>query len=140
MIRDLCQNVTKSVHNMHVVNTDAKSVLVKTPKRCLQEAAKEKKNMYLEACLKQHQHFLPFVNSADGILDREARATLKRIARYFVTKFHKTYLRTCGYVKIRIAITLMWVTHRFIWGYRLPAHHISVQRPQWEDDAVLNLF
>ena len=51
LIRDLCKNGTGNVQNMHVVNTDAKSHSAKTPKKCLQEAEREKKRMYLEACL-----------------------------------------------------------------------------------------
>ena len=38
LIRDLCRNGTDSVHDMRVVNTDAKSHSVKTPEKCLQEA------------------------------------------------------------------------------------------------------
>ena len=37
LIRDLCQNGNNSVHDMRVVNTDAKSHLAKTPEKCLQE-------------------------------------------------------------------------------------------------------
>ena len=40
-----------SVHDMHVMNKNAKYHLDKTLEKCLQEADREKKNMYLEACL-----------------------------------------------------------------------------------------
>ena len=39
-----------------------------------------------------------------------------------------------------IAITLMRATHCCIQGSRVLAHRISVQRPQWEYGAGLNLF
>ena len=51
LIRDLWKNSTDSVHDMRVVNTDANSHLAKTPKKCLQEAERPKKKIYLEACL-----------------------------------------------------------------------------------------
>ena len=51
LIRDLWNNGTNSFHNMRFVNTDAKSHSGKTPKKCLQEAERAKKRMYLEACL-----------------------------------------------------------------------------------------
>ena len=38
LIRDLWHNRTDSVHNMCVVNTDAKTHALKTPKECLQES------------------------------------------------------------------------------------------------------
>ena len=91
------------------------------------------KRMYLDACLQQRRHFSPFVASVDGFMGVEATATLKRIASSLATKWRQPYSRMCGYVKSRIAITLVRSTHQFIRGSRVPAHRISVQRPQWED-------
>ena len=96
--------------------------------------------MYLEACLQQRRHFSPFVTSVDGMLGMEATATLKTIASCLATKWKQSYSKTCGYVKSRIAITLVRATHRCIRGSRVPEHRISVQRPQWENGAGLNLF
>ena len=45
LIRDLWKNVTDSVHDMRVVNTDAKSHLAKTPEKFLQETERAKNNM-----------------------------------------------------------------------------------------------
>ena len=50
---------------MRVVKTDAKSYWGITPEKCLEEAEKGKKKMYLEACLQQRRHFSPFVASVD---------------------------------------------------------------------------
>ena len=96
--------------------------------------------MYLEACLQQRRHFSPFVASVDGLLGVETTATLKSVASCLATKWKQSYLKTCGYVKSRIAIALVCTTHRCIRGSRVPAHRISVQRPQWEDGAGINLF
>ena len=49
MIRDLWQKGTKSVHDMHVVNSDAKYWVTNTLESCTHDAAKAKKKMYLEA-------------------------------------------------------------------------------------------
>ena len=96
--------------------------------------------MYLEACLQQCRHFSPFFASLDGLLGMEATATLKRLVICLSTKWKQSYSETCGYVKSRIVITLVRATHRCIRGSRVLAHRISVQRPQWEDGAGLNLF
>ena len=125
---------------MRVVNTEAKSHSEKPLDKCLQESERENKRIYLEACLQQRRHYPPFVASVDGFLGVEAEATLKRIASRLTTKWRQTYSRTRGYVKSRIDTTLVWATHRFIWGSRVPAHRISVQLPQWEDGSGLNLF
>ena len=96
--------------------------------------------MYMEACLQQRRYFSPFVASVDGLMGVEATATLKRIASCLATKRKPSYSKTCGYIKSRIAITLVRATHRCIRGPRVSAHRIGVQQPQWEDGAEINLF
>ena len=96
--------------------------------------------MYLEACLQQRRHFYPFVASVDRLLGVEATATLKSLASCLATKWEHSYSKTFGYVKSTITITLVRATHRFIRGSWVPAHRISVQRPQWEDETGLNIF
>ena len=119
--------MTDSVPNMRVVNTDAPTYQKKEPEKCLHEAERGKKKMYLEACLQQRRHFSPFFASADGLLGVEATSTLKRISSCLATKWKQSYLKKCGYFKSRIAITLVRTTHRCIRGSRVPAHRISVQ-------------
>ena len=140
MIHVLCQNSTDIVHDMCAVNTDAKSHSAKKTEKCLQEAERGKKRIYLQACLQQRRHFSHFVVLVDGQLGVEATATLKRLASRLSTKWRQPYSQTCGYVKSRIAITLVHTTHCCIQGSMVPEHQISVQRPQWEDGAGINLF
>ena len=96
--------------------------------------------MYLEACLQQRRHFSPFVASVDGLLGVEAKSTLESLVSRLATKWKQYYSKTCGYVKIRITITLVHATHSCIRVSWLPSHRISVQRPQWADGAGLNIF
>ena len=49
LIHDLWKNRTDSVHDMCVVNTDAKYHSAKIPENCFQEAERGKKKIYLEA-------------------------------------------------------------------------------------------
>ena len=91
MLRDLWQNGTYNVHNMRVVNTDAKSYWEKSLQKYLEEAEKSEKKMYLEHCLQQRIHFSPFVASVDGLLGVEATATLKRIASCLASKWRQSY-------------------------------------------------
>ena len=97
---------------MRVVNTDALSYLEKAPEKCLHEAEKGKKKIYLEACLQQRRHISPCVASVDGLLGVEATASLKRIASRLATKWRKPYSKTCGYVRSRVTINLVHATHR----------------------------
>ena len=47
LIRDLWQQGTDSVHDMRVVNTDAPTHRMKDPVKCLHEAERGGKRMYL---------------------------------------------------------------------------------------------
>ena len=140
LLWDLWKNGTDSVHDMHVLNIDAKSYCENSPERCLEEAERSNKKMYLEACLQQRRQFSPFVASVDGLLGVQATANLKRIASRLASKCKQPYSKTCGYVKSRIAITLVQSTHQCIRVSRVPAHKISVQIPQWEDRSGLVIF
>ena len=99
-----------------------------------------KKGMYPEACPQKCRHFSPCVASVDGLLGVEAMSTLKRISSRLAKKWQKPYSRTYGYVKSSIVITLVRSTHWCIRGSRVPAHRKSVQLPQREDSARLNIF
>ena len=76
----------------------------------------------------------------DGLLGMEATANLKRIVSRLSTKWRQPYSKTCGYVKSRVAITLVRATHCYLRGSWVPAHQISVQQHHWEDWSELNLF
>ena len=75
--KNLWQQGTDSVHDMRVVNTDRPTHKKKYPEKCLHEAERGKKKIYLEACLQQRWHFSPFVASVDGLLVVEVTANLK---------------------------------------------------------------
>ena len=78
--------MTDIVHDIHVVNTDTKSYVKKTPERCIHEAAKAKNKKYLEACIQKCRHFSPFFISVNGLMGMKAEATLKRISSHLATK------------------------------------------------------
>ena len=65
---------------------------------------------------------------------------LKRITSHLSKNRKEPYSCTYGYMKSRLAITLVRDTHRFTRGDKVLASHISVIRPQWEYDTGLHLF
>ena len=139
LICDLWHNGIKTVPYMRAVNTEDKFHLENIPEKRLQEAVRYKRKMYMDTCLQKRRHLSPFFDSVDGLLDVKAEATLKRIASCIAKKGYQPYLRTCGYVKSRISITLLRDANSCIRGSRVPAHWISMQRLQWEDGTGLNL-
>ena len=72
---------------MRVVKTDTPTHRTKDPERCLQEAERGKKRMYLEACLQQRRNFSPFLALEDRLLGVEATETLNMLASRLATNW-----------------------------------------------------
>ena len=74
------KRVTTAMFDIRIVNLDASSYLRMTPEKAIAKAEKEKKDLYLQACLERRRTFTPMVYSADGIPGAEALASQKRLA------------------------------------------------------------
>ena len=66
--------------DIRIVNLDVGSYLHMTPEKDIAKAEKEKKDLYLQACLECRRTFTPMVYSADRIPRVGALATQKRLA------------------------------------------------------------
>ena len=65
---------------------------------------------------------------------------VKHLPSCLMTRCKQPYSQMCGYVKSRIVITLVCASYWCIMGFWVPSGRISMQRPQWEDGAKLNLY
>ena len=66
--------------DIRIVNLDAGSYLCMTPVQALAKAEKEKKDLYLQACLERRRTFTPMVYSSYGIPKVEDLSAQKRLA------------------------------------------------------------
>jgi hypothetical protein len=73
--------------DVRVTDTDAKSYRTRDPHKVLATQEREKKQKYLDACLKQRKHFTPFVVSTNGLIRREAGKLLKRLSLQLAEKW-----------------------------------------------------
>ena len=89
------------------VNLDAGSYLRITPEKALEEAEKEKKDLYLQACLERRRAFTPMVYSADGIPRAEALAAQKILAALLSYKLKQEYSEMCGFVRARMSLAIL---------------------------------
>ena len=92
---------------MIIVNLDAGSYLRTTPEKALAKAEKEKKHLYLKACLELRRTFTPMVYSADGIPGAEALAAQKRLAALLSYKLKREYSEMCGFVRARMSLAIV---------------------------------
>ena len=71
---------TTRMFDIRIVNLDAGSYLYMTPEKALAKAEKEKKDLYLQACLERRKTLTPMVYYTDGITGEEALAAQKILA------------------------------------------------------------
>ena len=93
--------------DIRIVNLDAGSYLCMTPEKAIAKAEKEKKDLYLQACLERRRTFTPMVYSADGIPRAEAFAAQKRLAALLIYKLKQEYSEMCGFVQARLLLAIV---------------------------------
>ena len=98
---------TNTMFDIRIVNLDAGSYLRMTPEKALAKAEKEKKDLYLQACLERRRTFTPMVYYADGILGAEALAAQKRLAALLSYKLKREYSEMCGFVRAKMSLAIV---------------------------------
>ena len=78
-----------------------------TLEKALARAEKEKKNLYLQACLEYRWNFTPMVHSADGIPGAKALAAQKRLAAPLSYKLKQEYSEICGFVRAMMSLAIV---------------------------------
>ena len=84
--------------DIRIVNLDTGSYLRMTPEKALAKAEREKKNLYLQACLERRRNFTHMVYSVYGIPGSEALVTQKRLATLLSYKLKREYSDMCCFV------------------------------------------
>ena len=107
LVHGLWETGSSCVLNICITDTDAPSYSDKTSKKVLETHAKRKKDKYLQACLDRRRSFTPLVYSVDGMACKEARVFEKRIASFLSDKWNCTYSELVGYVRGRMAMSIL---------------------------------
>ena len=143
-VRNILNSLTDCILDVRVTDIDCPdcpSYCRRDPVKALEAQERAKKNRYLQACLDQRRDFVPFVVSTDGLVARQAKATLQRLASLISEKWHRPYSVVCGYVQARISIAIVHATNRSLHGARVPARAMSNQHfPEWIDGSGFSLF
>ena len=129
---------TTAVFDIRVTDTDSNSYRNMDPAKVLKRQETEKKNKYGEACRQSHMHFTPLVFSVDGMEGGELTAARKRLSSRLAAKWKRKYSQVCGFVRSRLAFTLVRSASRCLRGTR---EHI--QRPEsidWAQQAGMRLY
>jgi hypothetical protein len=127
-----------AIFDIRVTDTDAPTYRGMDPHKVLAKHEKEKKDKYLEHCLARRRHFTPLVFSVDGLRGTEADAASKRLASRLAAKWKRTYSEVCGFVRSRLALTLVRTTSLCLRGARDPTARAS--HPTWDTGTGLALY
>ena len=125
--------------DIRIVNLNAGSYLRMPPEKALAKADKEKKDLYLQACMERRRTFNPMVYSADGIPGAEALAAQKRLAALLSYKLKWEYSEICGFVRARMSLAIVRSNSLLLHGPCNKRARIW-QRPELTDGAVMPLL
>ena len=93
--------------DISIFNLDVDYYLRMIPEKALAKADKEKKDLYLQACLERRRTFTAMVYSADGIPGAEALAAQKRLAALLSYKLKREYSEMCCFVRARMSLAIV---------------------------------
>ena len=127
------------IFDIRIVNLDAGSYLRMTPEKALVKSEKEKKDLYLQACLERRRNFTPIVYSTDRITGAEALAAQKRLTALLNYKLNQEYSEMCGFVWERMSLAIVRYNILLLRGPHNKGARIR-KRPELTYGAVMALL
>ena len=98
---------TTVMFDIRIVNLDVGSYLHMTLEKVLANAEKDKKYLYLQACLECKMNFTPITYPADRLPGAEALAAQKRLSALLSYKLKREYSEMDGFVKARMSLAIV---------------------------------
>ena len=122
---------------MKIINLDTKTRRKKNCDRVLRAAELEKRRKYAEECREEGMDFAPFVVSRDGVLGREAKNILARLAKTLHHKWNIPFCRTSFFVKSRMSLAILRSTTHVLYGERKILEVRKEQPAFFHDNSAL---
>ena len=119
LVHGLWETGSECVLEICILDTNANSYKDKTSKKVLEEHVKRKKDKYLQACLDRRRSFTFLVYSVNGMACKEAQAFEKCTASLLSDKWNCTYSELVGYVRGRMAMSILRSNNACLRGARV---------------------
>ena len=129
---------TTAMFEVRIVNLDAGSYLRMTLEKALVKEEKEKKDLYLQACLERRRTFTPMVYPTHGIPGAEALSAQKRLAALLSYKLKREYSEICSFVRARMSLAIVRSNILLLHSSHDKGARIQ-QQPELMDGAVISL-
>ena len=98
---------TTTMFDIRIVNLEAGSYLRMKPEKALPKLEKEKKYLYLQACMELRRTFTPMVYSTDRIPGADALPAQKRLAALLSYNLKQKYSEICVFVRPRMSLDIV---------------------------------
>ena len=113
---------TTALFDTRIVNLDVGSYLRETSAKDLATAEKEKKDKYIQTCLRHRRSFTPMGYSRDRIPRTEAVDVHRRLALLVNNKLKREYSEMCGFVRDLMSIVIVRFKTLLLCGCKGPGN------------------
>ena len=118
LIRGVWSPLETASFDIRVTDTEAKSYSNRNPEHVLESCADERRRKYSEACHEKPIAFTPLIFSVDGMMARESKIFLRRLADRLASKWDKPYSIIMNWVKLRLNFAILRASNLCIRGTR----------------------
>jgi hypothetical protein len=140
LICSLCEQGIYCILDVRVTYTDVNTYKYNNPYKVLESAEKIKKRKYLQTCTNQQHHLTPFIVYVDGLIGKEARSVINVLVQVSANNAGKPYSLYCGFLRAKLSIAIIRVTHICLRCSRIPTSHMNPICPHWEDASGIGLL
>ena len=98
---------------------------------------KEKRRKHAEECREEGMDFAPFIVSRDGVMGKEAKNILTRLAKTLHQKWNIPFCRTSFFVKSRMSLATLRSTTHALYGERKTLEARYEQPAFFHDNSAL---
>ena len=119
LLRNFYKKETDTVVDVRLTNCDVSSYDNITSKKCLSNHERSEKRKYLQVCLEQRMHFSPLIFGVDGMVRRETKDFVKRLAKHRSSKWEQPLFTVIDYLLTCLSIACVRATHRMTMGSRI---------------------
>ena len=138
MIQGLWDCQVDAIIDVKLEGVDADTYKYEPMTSLLARWEKIKKYKHNKHCHNQRKHFLLFVLSVDGILGRKSLVILSQFSRVMEEKGKESLSQVRGWVKKRIAISMVSYYSQMICRVRLP-RPLREREPVWDPELGIGL-
>ena len=113
--------------DVRILDSDSPSYSNKSPQSVVAAAEIEKKRKYSAACESHHCSFTPLCFTIDGLMGKESKSFLKRLAEGLSARWDNHYSVSMNWVHTKLAFALLRATNLCLRGTQLIQRGVNIE-------------